>query len=302
MSKIKSISRHITTFNRVTTYDNSIEETTQILSYIEYDVYGNVCCDKGYNMHGECENFSKRIFDEDLRIKEEIFCESDDCDPYERRINTYSKEGLLIESKIEYIEDEVIERFTYNQDNKLIEKEVIYADEYSFVENKYIWDGNLLLEESELDDDGKFTVQKKYTYDEKNRPIVIEEHDFSQENKRTELYEYNDFGVSKHHVLNLKGEVVSKQNFIYSEIGVLKERIVETPNTYMRHVYEYDENENLVKEKLLNNEDLLLTEKEYVYNEKGDEMEMKVYSRNIVDNNDELILIEKYTSEYVYHA
>ncbi|NLJ81535.1 MAG: hypothetical protein GX330_00210 [Bacteroidales bacterium] len=302
MSKIKSITRFITAFNRATTYDDSIEETHQMLSYIEYDEYGNVCCDKTYNLYGECENVSKRVFDENSQVIEEILCESEDCDPYEQRINTYNADGMLLESKVLYLEDEVVEKFTYNQDNRLIKKEIVYSDGFSYIENKYVWDGNLLLEESELDDDGKLTIEKKYTYDEKNRLTTIVEQDINQGNKTTEIYEYVDFGVSKHQVLNLKEEVVSRQSFIYNDLGVLSERIVETPNSFIRHVYEFDDNKNLIKEQLLNNEDLLLTKKEYVYNEQGDETGMKVYSRNIVDNNDEFILIEKYTSKYEYYT
>jgi hypothetical protein len=55
-----------------------------------------------------------------------------------------------------------------------------------------------------------------------------------------------------------------------------------------------------VKETAFNKDDLELTVKEILYNDDNDEVEMNVYSRNILEDIDELILIETYTTEFEY--
>lgn len=300
MRKIKSISKFITTYNLTTTYDDTVEETKRFLSYIEYDMNGNTCCDKTYNEEGICENYCKRVYNENHQMAEEYLFEMEEDIPYESRKNKFDENGFLIESEVNYLEEKVLEKFSYNKNGNLIEKTIVYPDGYSYIENKYSWKNDLLVEECDFQDEDSMSIRKIYMYDEKNRLVALEEHDFNQDNKITENYEYNDFGMTQQTVLNFKGEIMIKRNFTYDENGLMLERIVETPSQFIRYIFEYDENNLLVKESRLNKDELILTLKEISYNEDKEEIEANVYSRNIVENNDELMLIETYTTEFDY--
>ncbi len=300
MNKLKSITKYITTYDRTNTYDDTIEEIKRIVSYVEYDILGNLCCDKTFDNQGFCENICKRIYDKNDFVIEENLFESEDDAPYESRKNSYDEHGLLIASHVTYSEEKLTEKFEYNQNGKLNEKKIVYPDGNAFVENKYVWENDLLIEECDFDDENSMNLRKRYFYDEKQRLITLEEHDFNQDNKVSETYQYNEFGMTNQRVLNFKGEVMINRTFLYNEDGLMIERVVESPNHFMRYVFEYNENKMPVKETAFNKDDLELTVKEILYNNDNEEVEMNVYSRNILEDIDELILIETYTTELEY--
>ena len=53
---------------------------------------------------------------------------------------------------------------------------------------------------------------------------------------------------------------------------------------------------------MFNHDDRELSRREMKYNENKDEVSINVYSLNIVDNNDELLLVENYSSEYEFYS
>ena len=57
----------------------------------------------------------------------------------------------------------------------------------------------------------------------------------------------------------------------------------------------------LKRESLLNKDDIVLSDKEYIYNSEGLEKEVVVSSRNIIENEkDEMLLTQKTVNEYQY--
>ncbi len=300
MNKIKSISKFITTYDRSNIYNDTIEEKKRTLSYLEYDEKGNLYYDKTYDSEGVCENICKRIYNQNNWIIEEHFIDAYNNDVYELRKNKHNQEGLLIETEIKYSEETVIEYYHYNDENKPIKKEIIYTDGYRFIENEYLWENELLLEELEYDDENSLSLHKKYTYDEKKRLITLEIEEITQNNKMTEVYEYNDFGLTKQIVYNFKKDIIATNTFLYNNDGLLSERKIETPTQFIKNIFEYNENQLLIKESKLNKDDLILSIKEIEYNEDKEEIASTIYSKNIVENTDELILIEKYNTEYHY--
>ncbi|HPX59289.1 MAG TPA: hypothetical protein PLL02_02540 [Bacteroidales bacterium] len=300
MNTIKSISKFITTYNRTTLYDDTIEENKRMHSYLAYDDKGNLCLDKTYDSEGLCENICKRIYNQDNLVVEEHFIDAQNDEVYELRKNKYDEKGLLIEAKVQYTEEVIVERYYYNDENKLIKKEITYADGYHFTENEYVWNNGLLLEELEYDDEDSLSLRKKYTYNDNKQLIASELEEISQNNKMLETYEYNDFGLTKQTTYNFKKDVIATHLFSYNSNGLLSERRIETPTQFIKNIFEYNENELPIKESRLNKDDLVLTVKEIHYNQNNEEIETSIYSRNIVENTDELILIEKHSTEYEY--
>lgn len=301
MNNVKSISRFITTYDRTTTYDDTIVETQRMQSYTAYDNAGNLCCDKSYSVDGECENICERKHDAQNQVVEELYFDGLDDIPYEIRKNTYDTNGLLIESIVNYSEEKVVEKYFYNEDNKLVEKKVIYPDGYCYIENKYQWVNGLLMDESEFEDEDTISIRKKYTYDQFGRIIRLEMHEVTQNNLISETYAYNEVGMTKQITYNFKGDIMATRTFNYDKNNLLSERIVETPSQFLKYTYEYNENKLLIKECMLNKDDVLLSMKEITYNEENEEGKMDVYSRNLVEHIDELILIETHTSTYEYY-
>lgn len=301
MNKIKSVSKFVTSFNRVNTYDDTIEETKRLISYTEFDANGNICCDKSYDALGECENIIHRVYDSDSRLIEESFYDGIDSTPYESKKYKLKDNGLPCECKVTYSEEEVMETYIYSDKGNLIEKRVSYSDGYNYCENKYVWDQYLLLEEIEYDDEDSINVSKKYTYDQQQRLIAYEVNEFSQDNKISETYAYGNYGIEKQITYNLKGEVMSTRSFVYDENGLLLERVIETQSQFMKYVYTYNDNKLPITESMLNREDTVLSRREFTYNENMEEVGVNVYSLNIVDNNDELLLVETYSTEYEYY-
>lgn len=158
-----------------------------------------------------------------------------------------------------------------------------------------------MLEEIEYDDEDSINVSKKYTYDQQQRLIAYEVNEFSQDNKVSETYAYGNYGIEKQITYNLKGEVMSTRSFVYNENGLLLERVIETQSQFMKYVYTYNDNKLPITESMLNREDAVLSRREFTYNENMEEVGVNVYSLNIVDNNDELLLVETYSTEYEYH-
>lgn len=301
MNNVKSILRFITTYDRTTTYDDTIEETQRMQSYTAYDEAGNLCCDKSYNADGECENMCKRNYDEQNQVVEELFFDGLDDKPYETRKNTYDAKGLLIESIVNYSEEKVVEKYIYNEDNKLIEKKVIYPDGYCYIENKYQWENGLLMDECEFEDEDTINIRKKYTYDEFGRLIRLEVHEITQDNLVSETYAYNEVGMTKQITYNFRGDVMTSRTYVYNENNLLSERIIETPSQFLKYSYAYNDKKLLIKECVLNKDDIILSMKEISYNDANDEEKVDLYSSNLVEHIDELILIETHTTTYEYY-
>jgi hypothetical protein len=300
--KIKSITKYLTTYNRVNTYDDTIVEDKRMIAYAAYDPNGNLCCDKTYNTDGHCENMIQRNYNEKNQLIEESFYDGIEEVSYESRTYSFGENDLICACKVKYSEEEILEKFVYDDEDKLIEKHIVYADGSQYCENKYSWKDKHLVEEIECDDEDSVCVRKKYFYDEQDRLVVFELEEVMQDNKMKESYEYDEHGPVVQKTYNLKGELMATRTYAYNENGLMIEQMIETPSQYIKYVYTYSDDDLLVVESMFNHDDRELSRREMKYNENKDEVSINVYSLNIVDNNDELLLVENYSSEYEYYS
>ncbi len=299
MVKIKTISRYTINYSRKSAFDSTIVEKKHQTSFSAYDENGNLILDKTFDISGDLENCIKREYNSQNQIvKEELFDGIDE-NPYESRVNIYDQRGLVTISRVSYAEDEVEERFTYNADGNLLKKEVVYPDGDSYVEVELQWNGHLLQSATEYNDDGEENILRSYQYDQQEHltEMVVEEK--SLLDKHTETYEYEGDLVSRQVLYNLKGKPVSITINIYDGRQLIG-KTVETDSRYLKTIFDYDADGNKTRERIYNRKDVLLTDKIFVYNEKGLEIKEEITSRNIVDNNDEMELTEAHISEYEY--
>ncbi len=299
MTKIKSITRYTSTFNRQSITGNEQVEEKHLTSYTEMDTQGNVISDKTYNKHGELENHISRKYNDKNLLIQEDFYDGDSNEPYESRVNEYDERNYLVKSTISYMDDSVEEIYTCDDEGHLLKKEVIYADGEACVETACEWGPHGLLHITEYDDDEEPNVIRHYEYDEQGRisRAVMEEK--SLMDMHTETYEYENNKITQT-LYNLKGNPISVTISITNDKGELVGKTVETPSQFFKYIYSYDEQGNKKRESMLNRDDLLLNDQQTTYNDQGNEICTCIYSRNIVDNNDEMLPVEKLSTEYTY--
>lgn len=297
MSKTKSISRYLTTYNRANVYDNSIVENKHQLSYIEMDFQGNVIEDKIFDEDGNLENHIQRTFYENNKVKSESFMDVFSDEPYEIRQYSYNEDGLLASVKVKYPEDEIKELYSYSPQGKLLEKKVVYSNSYNYIEKEYVWEGDNLLKVIEKDEDDLVNTQNM-SYNQDGNIIELEVLEHLNNNKQSERYQYENNQVIRQEILNYKGDIMTIVKSQY-EGELLLERTIESGSQFFKHCYKYDEKEHKIQESILNRDDLVLTDYITKYDD-GLEINIKKYSLNIVDDEKELILIEETSFEYSF--
>lgn len=298
MSKIKSIARYLTTYNRANVYDDSIVENKHQLSYIEMNEQGNIVEDKTFDEDGNLENHIQRTFNENNKVKSESFMDVFSDEPYEIRQYSYNGDGLLASVKVKYLEDEIEEFYLYSPQGKLLEKKVVYSDGYYYIEKEYVWEADNLLKVIEKDEDDLANTQNM-SYNPDGNLIELEVIEHLNNNKQSERYEYENNQVIRQEMLNYKGDIMTVVESKYDG-ELLSERIIESGNQYLKHHFKYNEQGLKIQESVINRDDLILTDYITEYNADGLEINTKKYSLNIVDDEKELILIEETTFEYSF--
>ena len=298
MSKIKSISRYITTYNRANVYDDSIVENKYQVSYLEMDERGNIVEDKVFDSEENIENFIKRIFNEDNKLVEESFFDDFDDQAYEIRQFVYDEKGVLSSEKINYMEDSEELHYIYSSEGKLLQKTATYSDGTSYVENEYEWENDNLIKLVENEEDD-LVLMKKMTYNEQGQLVELETIEYLSKDSNTEKYEYDGDKLTKQSIFNYKGDLMTTVKNRY-EGDLLTEKTMENSVHFFKHLYKYDEQGRKIQESVLNRDDLVLTDYQTEYNDDGLELNTKTYSLNIVDEEKELILIEQQSYEYSF--
>ncbi|MDR1878787.1 MAG: hypothetical protein LBQ64_04400 [Bacteroidales bacterium] len=298
MQKIKTISRYFATYDRVNIYDDTIVENKHLISCVEMDKHGNNIEDKTFDAEGNIENYIKRIYNDNNVLIQEMFYSDSDSEPYEMRHFFYNENGTLISAKTKYMEDEITEKYNYSAEGNLLQKVIVYSNGFSYVEKEYEWEGNKPVKITENEENDPISVQT-ISYDEQGRLIRIVTIEYVENDRRTEEYEYDGDLVTKQSVFNHKGDLMTLVQNTYKN-NLLIEKTIETGSQFFKHRYEYDEKGNKTKESILNHEDTVLTEHITQYNEDGLEVETKTNSLSIVDNEKELVLIEKHETVYSF--
>jgi hypothetical protein len=299
---MKAIYKKQTTYERIHTYNDQVEENTRLLSYMETDDRGNLVLDRSFNPDDGSMNTIRRQFDTEDRVTEEVFMDGEEEEIYETRHYFYTDGERVERCEIRYLEDFVTEQYHYDENGKLTKKEIVYEDGSSYVETECRWEGNLLQEEKEYSDTDELQSRKAYSYDDQGRVTKLvlyePEPDSSITNKTTEVLTYGPHGVETQETYNISDQLVVRRRFTYDAQGRREAVTIESASSFFKHLYGYDENGNCILDRMLNREDLVLNEKHTTFDEKGQEIRIDVYSRNIVDATDELLLIESYTTEY----
>ena len=298
-AKIKTISRYTGVYNRESINNNEQIEQKYLTSYTEMDERGNVITDKTFNRDGSLENCICRTFNDKNLLIQEDFLDGEDTVPYESRINEYDDNDFLVKSIVCYAEDKVEEIYHRDEQGHLLKKEVIYEDGESNIETECVWTGDLVKRIVEYDEDGEENVIRDYQYNNEGKITQIDMEEKSVLDKHTETYEY-DNGKITQTLYNLKGKPVSVTVSVFNEQGQLLGKTVETQTQFFKYIYSYDEQGNKKRESMLNRDDLLLNDQQIEYNEFQLETCTKSYSRNIVDNNDEMLPVEINSIEYTY--
>lgn len=299
MAKIKTISRYTSTYNRESISNDKQVEQKYLTSCTEMDENGNVIKDKTFNHNGMVENCICRMYNDKNQLIQEDFFDGDDTVPYESRVNEYDANGFLVKSVVAYAEEKVEEIYHRDEQGHLLKKEVIYEDGENSIETECEWVGDLVKRIVEFNEDGEENVIREYRYNDEGKITQIEMEEKSVLDKHTETYEYEDGKVIQT-LYNLKGKPVSVTVSVFNEQGQLLGKTVETQTQFFKYIYSYDEHGNKKRESMLNRDDLLLNDQQTEYNEFQLETCTKNYSRNIVENNDEMLLVEVNGIEYTY--
>ena len=299
---MKAIYKKQTTYERIHTYNDQVEENTRLLSYMETDERGNLVLDRSYNPEDGSVNTIRRQFDTQGRVTEELFMDGENEETYESRCYFYTEGDRVERCEIHYLEDFVTERYHYNDNGKLTKKEIVYEDGSSYVENECKWEGEFLLEEKEYSDTDELQSSKEYQYDDQGRIVRLvlyePDPDSSIVNKTTEVLTYGPQGVDLQETYNISDQLVVRRRFAYDGQGRRKTVTIESASSFFKHLYGYDENGRCILDQMLNRDDVVLNEKRTAYDAEGHEIRIDVYSKNIVDNSGEMMLIESYTTEY----
>ena len=124
------------------------------------------------------------------------------------------------------------------------------------------------------------------------------EPDSSIVNKTTEVLTYGPHGVETQETYNISDQLVVRRQFSYNAEGRREAATIESSSSFFKHLYGYDENGRCNLDQMLNRDNVVLNEKKTSYDAEGHETRIDVYSKNIVDQTDEMMLIESYTTEY----
>ncbi len=301
---MKSITKHLITYERVNLYDDQTEKRSCKLSYTEIDDNGNIVLDQSFNQEDGSSNTIIRSFDDKNQVTEERFIDGDEQEPYEIRRYRYLENGKTESCEVHYQEDTITEKYTYSENGDLLTKEIFYEDGSSYTDTECTWENGRLIEEKEFSDTDELQTRKEYTYDEDGRPVKVvlyePEADMSVVNKTTEELTYGPYGIICQETYNISDHLVVRRSFSYDEQGRRTSVVIESASSYFKHLYGYDEKGNCVLDQMLNKDNIILNEKRTSFNENGEETSIHVYSKNIVDNTDELMLIESYITEYQY--
>ena len=297
---MKIITKYQTTFERANTYDDQIKEYTNKLSYTELDDNGNVVLDKSFLAEDNSSNTIRRTFDAENRVVTEQFLDGEEENLYESRHYFYGEGNRIERCDISYLEDKVTEKYSYSPEGQLLQKEVFYEDGSSYIETVCTWENGRLLEEKVFSDTDELQSRHEYSYNEEGKicKIVLYEPEMDIVNKTTETYSYGPYGVEVQETYNISDQLVVRRTFSYDEQGRRSDAVIESASSYFRHCYGYDAENRCILDQMLNKDGVILNEKRTTFDENGNELRIDVYSKNIVDNTDELLLIETYTTEY----
>ena len=245
--------------------------------------------------------YSTTRFDEKGNVLEEIkFNEDGEID--DRIINTYDKNGKLIEMKNFFADDELAEHITFERNEK--EQVVVSYKHYQDGEKDkvvYNYDAEgMLIEKITIDSyneeesrenityqAGKITQRKVVEYDELvleenfsySDKMQLEEHSKWSEAEEDARYvnRFDEKGrIAKILKYNLKKQLIAKTEYQYNDDDTIKEIVEEVPGEKNTTFMEYDASGNAIKQTEKNQQGEIKSIVSRKYNEANEMTESSV--------------------------
>jgi len=273
--KIKSTTLHRFDTKISGSSGNKTESKGHKYSYSTFNEAGKTLLEIRYNEDGEVEEKFVNKYDAEGRLTEEITYLSDE-EMAEHKSYERNEQGKIIRAYKHYQDgDKDTIHYKRDDDGKLIEKNTIdsYDEEEAreiieYVNDKvkqrkvYEYDELMLDESYSYDDEGNITEFSKWTIEDENSKF------FNLFDKKGNLVK-----AMKH---NLKDEMISKAEYIYSVDKLVK---ITEENQYEKNTttLTYDEHGNPLEQIELNREGEINNQIIRIYNDNHDISESEVF-------------------------
>lgn len=263
-------------------YSDEQEDWVEGVSYLtqeqRYDVAGHLVEEKSFNRDGEQGEHNEYVYNDQGQLTETlIYYEGNEL--AERHAFTYGDDGKLLTEKILYQEsyaDYVY--FTYDSNGNLIERR--HADEDGEVESqqKYVYDGPRLMQETSLGSEGEMLADIRYEYDENGRLVKSYHKGREDHEEYSMVYEYDEAGnrdcVERY---NKDGQIMARTTMTHDAKGNVVESFDEDTAKSSTTKYQYDEKDHNILEEDFNEKEELNYRIERIYDDAGELIESLVY-------------------------
>ncbi len=246
---------------------------------VEMDNNGNVVTESKFDSEGELEEKNTYTYDTNSKLLSHTLLYVLD-DVTEKRILTRNDKGLLV-SEVKYYGDESGEKTEYEYNDK---ENVIsitnYDEEGDFVQNEEIIydEKDSLKERISRNTKGK-VLNHVVFHSEENQVLKIEETEYDEKDAIVSktLVTFNKEGKEVSSVqTNLAGKLISSVLNIYDEHGNLNRK--EHKDFYSKTIlFQYDEQNRVTTQELMDGTGLLLRKNLYAYDDEGNVIGEQTY-------------------------
>lgn len=225
--------------------ENEIQGKEFIQQFTEFDANGHPLEVTTYNPDGSVEHKYQYQYSSDGKIIDELLVEADD-EVTEHRSMVYNSAGQLSKEFIHYLDDSAdVLMFTYDNEGRLISRRSIdnEGETGNYLVNVY--DGSLLVSETEYDITGEIITQRKIIYNEEGK--ISEEVFRTPEENYHILYSYDEKGIaSVSRRYNEDKNLTGRNTFTYNTEGRLSESMEETSSGIEITYIGYDDAGNII--------------------------------------------------------
>jgi hypothetical protein len=229
-----------------------------------------------YNPDGSVEHIYKYQYNDDGKVVDELLFEADN-EITQHRSMEYNAEGQLAKESIFYLDgsaDELL--YTYDPKGRLLSRRSIDSDGETGNYLVNVYEGELLVSETEYDIAGEVITQRKIIYDEDGN--ITEEVFRSPEEDFRVLYSYDEKGqASVRRRYNDDKHLTERNTFTYDTEGRLSESMEETSAGIEITYVTYDEAGNLILQEEKTEGGELLSSVERTYDEQNRPLTTAVY-------------------------
>ena len=198
-----------------------------------------------YNPDETVEHKYRYQYNSEGKVIDEILLEADD-EVTEHRSMEYNAEGQLVKEYIHYLDDTAdVMNYTYDEKGRLLSRRSIDSDGETGNYMVNVYDGDLLVSESEYDIAGEIITQRKIIYDENGK--ITEEIFKTPEGNYDILYSYFENGhASVRRRYNDQKHLTERNTFTYDSEGRLSESMEESSSGIEITYISYDDAGNVI--------------------------------------------------------